>query len=103
MISRGLAQKLVKKKHENPRLEIVKELGTCVSRVITEWFSDCRGSNEQARPYTEMRGTQISGTHPGGGGTVASYDTYSYHIHLRVRDKLGIELVHNLMFTFITA
>ncbi len=29
--------------------------------------------------------------------TVASYDTYSYYIHLRIRDKLGYHLVHNLM------
>ncbi len=29
--------------------------------------------------------------------TVASYDTYSYYIHLRIRDKLGYHLVHNRM------
>ena len=28
-------------------------------------------------------------------GTVASYDTYSYYIHPRIRDKLGYHLVHN--------
>ena len=35
--------------------------------------------------------------------TVASYDTYSGYIDLRIRDKLGYQLIHNRMFTFVTA